>query len=191
MQLEELLQQNKITLPEDIRLLCFQAIDFMSKAKDPIHDRKHIFRMLSDLQALLKNSSEITMKKINFPVLLLTICWHDVWRSGFFPTNLISLFFTLLWDGIGGAFKFLYFANKENLNNSTKNSVFRIISDHGVFRLFVKESLEQKIFFDLDFLEEYNLIRIVNLKARFLNNKSRSLLRLGKFYFEHFLKKPY
>lgn len=191
MELEAFLSRNKISLPDLVLSLCHEGIEITRNGIDPLHDENHTFRILTDLDQFLREETKIERSEVNFEVLLLSICWHDVWRAKIFPKNVISLLFALLWDGLGGARMFAKRAKQVGLEQEMLSPISYAIRKHTSFQIFPPKTLEAKILKDLDNLEGWSLTRIKALKERYLvpGKIEPKLLRLAKFYFDHFMAK--
>jgi len=194
MELKEFLVKNRINLEDSVFSLCSEGIEIMRKSVDLNHDENHLFRIFADLNRFLQEESQIDKSKINFEVLLLSICWHDVWKSKRFPTDIISLIFDQIWDGLGSMNMFTKRASKLKLEQKLIRSVKYSIRKHARFQILPTKTIEAKILRDLDGLEEWSLIRLESLKKRYLvpgktNPKLVKLARLAKFWFDCFMAK--
>ncbi|RJQ37332.1 hypothetical protein C4559_03760 [Candidatus Microgenomates bacterium] len=161
----------------------------MEKSKDPLHNQFHVFRILDDLNAFLKENKEIDINKINYEVLLLSICWHDTWKSKRFPGSIGLLFYQLIKDGTGSMALFKRYAKKTTLDKEILKETKYAIKKHGEFQILPRKTLESKILKDLDLLEKWSLERLKPLEKKYLvpEKINLKLLRLAKFYFDHFL----
>jgi len=158
----------------------------MANTKDPLHDCEHVYRILRDLPALL----EYEHLNVNLEVLLLSICWHDTWKATRFPTTIASVSFDQYWDGYGSARIFKKASATAKLEASTTAAVAYAIREHGRIKFFKTRTLEAKALQDLDSLDEWSLVRIEPMKKKYLTNQPNlRLIRLAKYYFDHFMKK--
>lgn len=147
--------------------------------------------MLDDLNCLLNSEPQIEKTKIDFSTLLLAICWHDVWKSGRFPTNSAALIFDRMREGIGLMWMFAKKAKEKGLNRSLIRSAGYVIRKHSGFQVFSIGAKEAKTLKDLDMLEEWSLVKLESLKKRYLvpGKINLRLLRLARFYFNNFMAK--
>jgi len=191
MTLEEFIIKNKIDISPRTFEMAEEAVRIMERSIDPLHNEKHIFRMLDDLDCLLKEEKAIDQKKINFEVLLLAIFWHDIWRSYRFPLNVISLLFGNVRDGKGSMTMFSKIAEVVGLDKQTTKEVKYAIRKHSSLQFLPLKTVEGKLLKDLDGLEEWSWERIQPLKEKYLvfGTIDLKLLRLAKFYFDHFMVK--
>jgi hypothetical protein len=191
MKLKEFLLKNKINLPEPVFSLCNEGIEIMQKSVDPIHDENHLFRIFQDLDRFLRENSQIDKSEIDFKMLLLATCWHDVWKSERFPTNAVSLVLDQMQEGLGSAKMFTRKAKEEKLEPKLISLTKYAIRKHARFQMFPIQTREAKILKDLDRLEEWSLERLKHLKKRHLTTGriDPRLLRLAKFWFFNFMAK--
>ena len=133
----------------------------MEKSIDPAHNAEHIENILNNLEEFLE-SGEIKRSRINFEVLLVSICWHDVWKSMRMPDDILSVFVNQVWDGWGSARIFKKEVGLKDEEEGKLRKVFWIIGNHPrdmtihiPFRMY----LETKILKDMDRLERWNLKR--------------------------------
>ena len=122
-------------------------------------------------------------QKIDFQVLLLSICWHDVWISKRIPKNLIHLTFHQIVEGLGSALIFKKYALKAKLNKKLLRSVYYAIRKHSSFQVIPPFTLEAKILIDLDKLELWNNYRFFNSKLSMVSNKEFYQKYLVRFYY--------
>lgn len=191
MELQEFLTKNGINLPNSVFSLCEEGVGFMRRSVDPIHDERHIFRILHDLNRFFRENAQIDRSKIDLETLLLSICWHDVWKSRRFPTNPASLLLDQILEGLGSARVFTTRAKEVRLETGLVRSVVYSIRKHSRFQILPIKTLEAKILKDLDNLEEWSLVKLELLKKKFLapDKIDPRSLRLAKFWFDHFMTK--
>ena len=133
----------------------------MERSIDPSHDVKHIENVLNNLDEFLE-SGEVNPSKINFEVLLVAICWHDVWKSARMPDNILSVLFNQIWDGWGSARIFKKEAKLRDGEKKNLEKVFWVIGNHPrdmTIHVPCKMYLETKILKDMDRLERWNIKR--------------------------------
>lgn len=188
MTLNQFLRKNEITISLEVLKLCNEALRRMLNTLDVSHDLTHVERILSDLDAFLANEKTVNSAKINYEILLLSICWHDTWKATRFPSNLRTMLFDQYWDGPGSMLLFAQEAKKAKISPALIGEVKYIIREHGRLHLLPPQCLEAKIFYDLDALEGWSLRRIEILKGKYLNRKINPvLLKIAQFYYERFM----
>ncbi len=187
MTLSRFLKTTNITLPKNSEDACQKAIRLMTKSLDPLHSENHIFRMLDDLNAFMTSDSEINWKKINFEILLLSICWHDTWKSKKFPRSKKAMLYHNLVDGLGSMRVFGKHSKQFNLTKFVSNKTKYAIRKHSSFQFLPKRTLEAKILRDLDQLEEWSIVRVdeaLGSSQKFMDLLEK-VFNMAKYYFEH------
>ena len=125
-------------------------------------------------------------------MLLLSICWHDVWKSYKTQTqNLLKMLYEQYSDGLGSAKIFNKYASRTNLHKSILNQVQYCIRKHSSLQFRKRKTVESKILTDLDKLETWNIKRYEQAMVEYkkvgtLNGKK---VRLAKFFFKRFMRK--
>ncbi len=185
MEIDQFLKANNLKLSEKIFHLCSEGLKRMKNTKDPLHDDQHIYRLISNLNDLIQAEKPA----MNVEIIMTAICWHDVWKSTRFPSIITSVVFDQYWDGYGSAYIFKKAARRVGLNNKISNKIYYAIREHGRLRFSKTKTTEAKILQDVDGLDEWYLGRIEPLKTKYLITKhpNRRLLRMAKFYFDHFM----
>ena len=191
MTLRDFIIKNQINLSDKVVYVCEEGIEMMAKSFDGLHDDKHVLRIISDLDQFLNEARELERRQINFEVLLLSICWHDIWRAQRFPMSIILLMFDLLWEGIKSMNMFSKRAVEVNLDESTIRQVRYSIRKHVGFQFLPRKTIESRILRDLDDLEGWSLERLEAAKQKYLifGKIDLRLLRATKLYFDHFMIK--
>lgn len=191
MKLDEFIVKNKINIAGQVILMCEAGIEIMRKSKTPNYDERHIFSIFLNLDRFLDEEKGADKSKINFEVLLLAICWHDVWKTKRFPLNLISLLFYQMREGIGSMDMFSQVAEVFGLDKRLIRAVRYAIRKHSSLQFFPIKTLEGRILKDMDSLEEWSLERVKSLKEEYLifGVMNLGILKLAKFYFDHFMVK--
>lgn len=191
MSLDEFIIKNKINLSDEAIRICEAGIEIMRKSINPLYNEKHVFSIISNLDTFLQQE-KIDKAKINFDVLLLSICWHDVWRTRrFLSLSMLSFLFDHTEEGTGSMGMFSSVANTFGLDKETIREAKYAIRKHSGFQILPIKSLEGKILKDLDGLEEWSLDRIKPLTDEyvFLGIMDLKVMKLVKFYFDHFMVK--
>lgn len=190
---QDFANKNSISLPVETLKSCCTALRIMRLSKDFLHDREHPLRMIDTLDQNLEEIYRESKKKINFERLLLAICWHDVWRSSRLPKSIPSIIFDqYLGDGPGSArvFNKLESTLPRKLKRSVRGFVFRHSLPTLAKRL-VSRGVEEKVFHDLDSLEEWSMDRIRKMEKKFIPIavKEPVLFNLAHFYFRFIMSK--
>ncbi len=190
MQLDEFISKNQINLRDQVIQICEAGIEIMRRSINPLHDERHIFGILSNLDTFLE-TGEVEKSKINFEVLLLAICWHDVWRAKRFPLSLFVYLFDHVMEGTGSMGMFSQVSEVFGLDEETIKKTSYTIRKHSGFQILPLKSLEGRILKDLDSLEEWSLDRIKPMKEHYmlLGIMNTKVMKLAKFYFDHFMVK--
>ena len=160
MGLNEFLSKNKIVLEEPVLKFCQEGIEVMKKGIDPLHNNDHVLAIIDNLDRFINENKEIDRRHINFPVLLLAICWHDTWKSQRLSKNLVLFFYHFLWDGLGSERLFKKEAEKVSLDPKLVKEAGYAIKKHTRIHLLSRRTPESKILKDLDTLEVWSVKRI-------------------------------
>ena len=187
--LEDVIVENKIVMRGKSLLLCLRGIVAMENKIDPLHNRGHVARMIKDALILVK-TEEI---KTDWSVLLMAICWHDVWTAKNVPKNIFGFMREYVWDGFGSAIMFDREAGKFGLDEEMAKKVEEAIKKHPTLHMGKHETVEEKILWDVDNLETWSWKRVKPLEKELIREKrgrkKNRQVRLAKFYFDNFMKK--
>ncbi len=191
MTLNRLLHKNNITLIQDVYNACKEGIRLMSKSPDPLHNHHHILNMLKDLDLMLSNDHEINWKKVNFNVLLLSITWHDIWKSQRLPKSRKKLVYHWFAEGIGSMRLFSKETKKYHFDPMITKKVRYAIRKHPYFQLLPKRTIESKILKSLDELEDFSIDRFKEglNSIHELSEVSPRLASLFRFYYQHWISR--
>lgn len=184
------LAKNNIFLPEPTRSLCLEGIHAMKQSRDVLHTEEHIYRLLDYLHLLLENKPEGNPTKIDMEVLLLAICWHDIWKAKRLARNYFFMFFDDIFEGIGSIRIFLRRAKKTKLSNNVIKQITYAIRKHTRFVIFLPKTVEARILRDIDHLDLFSMDKVEALKRQYLSDPAKinpRLLKLAKFYYDHFI----
>lgn len=180
---------SKIKLSRSVFSACNFAINYMAEGTDPLHNQYHVLRIVSDLVTMHQECQDIEWEKINFDVLLLSICWHDAWISHFNPQSKKSGTFGRVYEGYGSMRLFNKWGKKFSLPPLLMKKVKYCIRKHSLVQIFPRLSTEAKILHDLDKLDEWSIDRLQGSYGQIssLLELSPKTIRLYKFYFEHLM----
>ncbi|MBI4359117.1 MAG: hypothetical protein HY577_00800 [Candidatus Nealsonbacteria bacterium] len=191
MELTEFLSKNQIVLDEPVSRFCQRGIDLMKVGVDPLHDDDHVLAIIDNLDRFINENKEVDRARINFPVMLLAICWHDIWKSQRLSKNLVLFFYHFFWDGRGSARFFQKEAALASLDPETVQKAAYAIKKHTRIHLLSRRTLESKILKDLDTLEIWSVKRIrkAEEEAEAMVDLGQTLLKTAKVYlrFMHWL----
>ena len=191
MKFDEFIVKNKINLSDETVRMCEAGIEISRKSVSPLYDERHTFGILGNLDKLLKESGEIEKTKINLNVLLLAVCWHDVWKTKRFPLNILSLILNQAREGVGSMGMFSNVAEAFGLDPATAKKTKYAIRKHSSLQIFPLKSVESKILKDMDGLEEWSLDRLRPLRENYmlLGVMDMKFVKLVMFYFDNFMVK--
>jgi hypothetical protein len=189
MELKEFLDKNNIRPRMETISVCEKGLAIMKKAIDPSHDEEHIFDILDALNSLI-NSEPFLKDSLDFNIILISIFWHDSWRSRILAKKIIYMIFVQAFEGMGSFFLFKKFAKKDGLPKELISKIAYAIRKHSQFQILPLKTLESVVLADIDGVCEFSLSRLERLADKFLFVKkpNRILLKAGKFYFEKFMK---
>jgi hypothetical protein len=164
MQLSSFIKKQNIKLSKDYYKLCEEGIKIMKNSVDINHNAGHVFRMLSELDKLLTYEKEIKKEIVDFEILIPSICWHDIWKTGRKQTtNFIILLLEQQYESIGSLLIFNNFIRKKKIMYKKANTIAKNILFHSEFDLlpplafvrnkYLERNLELKILRDLDVLD--------------------------------------
>lgn len=160
---DKFLKAEEIQIPSEVIVWCNKGIEIMTESRDPLHDEKHIFSLLDNLSVFLREEREVKNLKIDFCVLLLAICWHDVWKSRRFPSNIFKFIYHYFGEGWGSRRVFLRAVSDVEILEGIAGEVGYAIRKHPGKQWFKHKSIESKILWDLDTLDGWNIRRLTDL----------------------------
>jgi hypothetical protein len=139
-------------LSEQSRKLIHFAEQYMKRSKDPYHDVTHIERMLQDLQQFLQEHKN-SEKTLNLESVILSIYWHDVWKSHRVARNALEVLHHQILDGVGSAELFERAAKAAKISKDLIDQTAYSIRKHATFQFLPLRTEESKLLKDLDDLE--------------------------------------
>ena len=186
--MEDLIAENKLEMRGKSFVMCLQGIAKMENKVDPLHNKNHPIRMIKDALILVK-TEDLT---VDWSVLLMAICWHDVWTAKNVPKNIFGFVWEYLWDGMGSMGMFGGEAKKVGLEKTETEKVKTAIRKHPSIHWGKHETNEEKILWDVDNLETWSWERVKPLEKELIRKKrgrkENKQIGLAKFYFDHFMK---
>lgn len=127
-----------------------RAVEFMTNTRDPSHGMEHINNLLRETGRFFKSTGDAF--NIDREVLLLSLYWHDVWKSQHKP-NWGNYLFQQLYEGLGSALMFRRDAWVAGLPPNIIRSVSYAIRKHSAFQIVSARTLEAQLLWDIDTLD--------------------------------------
>lgn len=151
----------------------------MAKSKDIMHDRSHVERMLKDLAKILKIKK---FKKINLEVMILSICWHDVWKAQKGHGGPVKTIYQQVMEGVFTAIIFRKEARKQGLDKDVTKRVAYAIRKHSQLQFLPTKTDEAKLLQDLDKIEKWHVGRALTAIDEYFAFTSDFMRFLFKVY---------
>ncbi len=169
---------------------CYYALSVMRQSDDKIHDHTHIESIISSLCEFMEQSDEVNWRIIDFDVLLLSICWHDVWKSSRRTNKAHKIVYYQIYEGLGSMRLFNKHAKVHTLPKQIVKKVKYAIRKHSMFQIFPTRQLEAKILWDMDFLDPWKGIHLKKSIANFseLGKITPRFISLFKLYFRFYMQ---
>jgi len=139
-----------------IKYLLDKAVEFMRNSKDPGHGLDHISNLLEETDRFFKSNGN--KFKIDNEILVLSLYWHDVWKSQIRP-NWRNYLFLQLYEGLGSMFMFKTYARRVDLAPEVIRSVSYAIRKHSAVQGLRAKTLEAQLLWDVDTLDIWNTQR--------------------------------
>ncbi len=187
MKLKTFLTKNNIKLSPQALKLCKFAEIRLKNSVDPIHDIKHIERMLGNLDYLIRKQKQI-LNKLNMEVMVLSLLWHDIWNSHQKVVGFFNLLSNQIIEGLKSAGIFWKYALRTKLDKKLALNVYYAIRKHSSFQLMPLFTLESKVLVDLDKIELWNSFRLFKDKTIYVANKSFYQKYVVRFYYYYSYK---
>jgi hypothetical protein len=163
------------TASEKVKALLDRAVEFMTHAKDPSHGIDHLNSMLKDADRFFKSMGD--RFDIDQEILLLSLYWHDVWKSQNKPT-MGNYLFQQLYEGWGSMLMFKKCARIVDLSSHITSAVSYAIRKHSAFQFRAAKTLEAQLLWDIDTLDLWNSKRT---KALFRNLRWANISLLDSY----------
>ncbi len=160
---------------EIIKLLLDQAAGYMARTKDPSHGLDHLNHMLKDANRFLTAMGD--QYEIDKEVLLLSLYWHDVWKSQHKPA-LGNYLFQQLYEGWGSMSMFRKCARLVGLSSRITGAVSYAIRKHSAIQIRPAKTLEAQLLWDIDTLDLWNAQRT---RALFRNLRGANVSLLDSY----------
>lgn len=141
---------------QKIKFLLDKAVEFMTNSKDPGHGLDHIGNLLEETDRFFRSTG--SRFKIDREILVLSLYWHDVWKSQIRP-NWKNYLFLQLYEGLGSMFMFKTYASRVDLAPEVIRSVSYAIRKHSAVQGLRARTLEAQLLWDLDTLDIWNTQR--------------------------------
>lgn len=179
MDINKYIQENKLVVSPYVTKMCDKALSIMSKSIDPMHDLAHVVRILDSYARYKKDvSNEIH----DDDIMLLSICWHDVWKAKRNPGNFAAFFYDQLAEGIFTSRIFSNYHYNHSTDAKTRREVSYAIRKHSAFQLLPHKTLYSRLLWDLDELDEWNFQRVVDAGDNFFVMRSKKTLKAFRHY---------
>ena len=186
---DSFLKKHNIVLPENVYQACMDGLHYMSNGKDGIHTHLHVKDLLTLLDEFLADQQNHHLKpKIDFKVMLLSIVWHDTWKSQQITSNPFKLFFNQVAEGLASMRIFSRNSRKYGLDKITVKKVKYAIRKHSELQLLPLRGLEAKLLYNLDTLELFSAPRLRNAVEALTSQRRISPLatRLVNLYLRYY-----
>lgn len=170
MKLSTLIKKHKIKLNTNTRELCIKGLNVMKGSIDPVHDKRHIETIFSNLSLLLTKAPEIK-PFISFDVLLPAICWHDAWKSKRLAKNPFQYVWHQIIEGLGSSHIFYRQACIHGIQKEVAKRAAFVIRKHSLLQIVPSRKIEVKILLDLDGLELWNFRRLEIVNKQLFGRK--------------------
>ncbi len=188
--LDAYLKRHNITLSPRARAFCKLGLKRMSKSIDPVHDHLHILCLLANLGGLIKNERSLLKQDVDYNVLLISIIWHDIWKSKRFSKGVFKLMWDQIYEGRGSAKIAAAEMEKAGFPKQTIEKVVYAIRQHSVVHK-KRKTIESKLLKDVDELARWNVGRIRRTGRQLFSSTrlSPKLLKAGKLYVNLFMRR--
>jgi hypothetical protein len=158
---------------------CREALFIMKKSNDLIHDLKHVENVFKNIDIFLKKNKDRT---INFDVLTLAVCWHDVYKAANGSNKIIRLIYNQFVEGIASSKIFRKNAKKYNFSRNILKQVCYAIRKHSHIQLLPRMTAEARVLYDGDKIDSNNYIRLKNTDIEKFILKKRFFLKFVIWY---------
>lgn len=143
-----------------------RAHQMMEQSKDPYHDHTHVARMVADFEHFWEKSE--LSKKVNPEAVLLSISWHDAWKSQRLAKNSLELLYHQWMDGLGSVQLFEQAAKSAKISADLTRQVSYAIRKHAQFQFAPVKTIEAQVLRDLDNLDLFSTERFQRGKELFI-----------------------
>lgn len=187
MSLSETTKQLNINVDPKVLEFCQKGIEQMSKSIDPIHDDTHVRRILELLGKFLKENESI---EIDLNVVLISICWHDVWRSTYYKDNFLYIVYQFIFEGRKAANLTRRVMKEMGFDTKTINYVHYCVRKHSTLQFRGIKTYEAKLLKDLDSLDAWSEERM-ELIIEFFSRKilkNKSLKKIFKWAYTKYIR---
>lgn len=158
---------------------CREALFIMKKSNDPIHDLKHVENVFKNIDIFLKNNKGRT---VDFDVLILAVCWHDVYKATNGSNKICRLIYNQFVEGIASSKIFRKNAKKYNFSRKFSRQVCYAIRKHSHIQFLPRMTVEARILYDGDKIDSNNYMRLKNTDVEKFILKKRLFLKLVIWY---------
>ncbi|MEK7583278.1 MAG: hypothetical protein AAB483_02660 [Patescibacteria group bacterium] len=167
--LNEFLTKHPISLTDNERRLCGEAIEIMKRATDVHHDHTHVFRLLGYLDEFIATPDFQNIKNIvDLKIIFLAIICHDLWRSKKDAHTAFQMMQYMFLEHFGGPSDFRKLAKKYAIDPVLSKKVSYCIMKHTHLVIVPLKTLEAKIVKAIDEIDHTSDERITLLEKKFL-----------------------
>lgn len=181
MKLEEFNQKYRNSKKDDVWKASKEAVEIMKKSHDPVHDIKHVENVFKNLDLILTN---LNKPKIDFDVLMLSVCWHDVYKASNWHGNIIQIIYRHIVEGIASAHIFNKGSKKYSLPAETVKGVCYAIRKHSQIQFTPRKTIEAKLLDDADKIDALNYERLKNTRFEEIIFSKKIYIKIAISYFE-------
>ena len=188
---EQFIEKHRIQLTPPERRLCDEAMRLMSRSVDVHHDSAHIGRLLDYLDEFTATDEYRRLAPgLDLKVLLVSVLWHDCWRSRKDPGRITGLLWCTLYEGIGASSIFSRAAKRLGVGEALARRVSYAIRKHAYFKATSPSTLEARLLAAVDTLDHYSFERLKGLERKYLVERPISgiSLRLAKLAIRLFVE---
>lgn len=160
---------------------CRDALLIMKNSKDTSHDLKHVENIFSNINLVINDLNNI---KINFDVLVLAVCWHDVWKASYKYKGLWNLLYRQVVEGISAANLFKKRVKRYKLSDNINKNVYYAIRKHSQLQFLPIITVEAKLLDDADKIDAVNYKRLQNTELEKIMLKKSLYIKFVIWYFD-------
>jgi hypothetical protein len=184
MNLNKFYSKYSSSIDNEIYLASSEGYAIMRRSKDVSHDINHLNRMMSILDEVVEHDKNIK-ESVDLRVMLMSICWHDVWKSKF---NQRWGFFIDIFEGLISSLLFIRGVKKYRLPDGVVRNSAYAIRKHSNVQFLKINTMEGRLLRDIDCIEMFSITRLKksfeNESYLFLNKKLFILFH--KLFFKSF-----
>ncbi len=145
---------------EKYQKIVARAENIMKNSPDPIHDRRHVLRVIENIEQICEANQIVGAQK---EALILSAWWHDVSRT---ITKFPSFIWMLFLDDLISAFLLFKFCLRNWLFGYEANTAIKIVfcKSVGAGRLLTRILLRKKDWILLDILKDADMLDVMHVE---------------------------